>query len=164
MRVNQGRALFSLLCLGMVVLAGCIARPAITPTEKDWSHDTQGLPFVIGYAKGMEKARSEGKPAMVFVTATWCKWCRRLAEESFNDPKVRQMLSKCVCVIVDADEEGDVKSQLGAEGVPYIVFLSPDGEFLGECLGYKPVSQFEPIVKEALAAARGETASSPDRS
>lgn len=154
MRVPQGWMLFFLLCLAVVILGGCSAPPAVAPTEKDWSHHTQGLPFVIGYAKGLQKARSEGKPAMVFVTTTWCGWCKKLAEESFNDPKVRGMLANFVCVIVDGDEESEVQSQLGAEGYPYIVFLSPSGQKVGECLGYKPVSEFEPIVEQALDAAR----------
>ncbi len=66
------------------------------------------------------------------------------------------MLESFVCVIVDGDTEKQAKAQLGAtRGYPYVVFVSYRGEKLGECLGYKPVSGFKPIVQEALGRARG---------
>ena len=117
---------------------------------------SQGLPFVIGYQQGLQQARTEGKPAMMFVTTTWCGWCKKLAQDNFNDPEVKDLLSNFVCVIVDGDTESAAKSELGAtQGYPHIVFLSTKGEKIGECLGYRPLAEFKPIVQQALAAARG---------
>src|SRR5262245_5892139 len=116
----------------------------------DWSEHTQGLPFVIGYDAGMKAAAEQKKPAMMFVTATWCGWCKKLAEENFNDPEERELLSKFVCVIVDGDSEPGAAQKLGADGYPHIVFLSSSGEKLGENSGYAPVAEFKPLVKQAL--------------
>lgn len=115
-----------------------------------WNEHTQGLTFVVGYNQGLEKARAENKPAMLFVTATWCGWCKKLANESFNDPEVRQLLDKFVLVIVDLDTEEEVANKLGVQGVPYIVFESPEGKKLSVTEGYKPIPEFKADVQHAL--------------
>jgi thiol:disulfide interchange protein len=127
-----------------VEVGGAVADPAA------WNEHTQGLTFVIGYNQGLEKAKAENKPAMLFVTATWCGWCKKLANESFNDPEVRQLLDKFVLVIVDLDSEGEVAEKLGVQGVPYIVFESPEGKKLSVTEGYKPVPEFKADVEHAL--------------
>lgn len=121
----------------------------------DWNEHTQGLTFVVGYEAGMAKAKAENKPAMLFVTATWCGWCKKLANESFNDPEVRQLLDKFVLVIVDLDTEQKIAEQLGVQGVPFIVFESPEGRKLAVNEGYVPVPEFKAAVEHALAQAQG---------
>ena len=128
------------------LLAGC--------GSQEWDEHTQGLPFVVGYEKGLELAQSEGKPAMMFVTTTWCGWCKKLASESFNDPEVQELLKRLVCVIVDGDTEKDAQATLGADqGYPHVIFLSANGKKIGECVGYVPVDEFKQIVEQALAQA-----------
>lgn len=39
--------------------------------EKDWRDHMGDLPFVVGYAKGMEQVEFTGRPPMYFFTATW---------------------------------------------------------------------------------------------
>ena len=132
-----------------------IVQSGMQPVPKQWREHTQGLPFVIGYQKGLELAQAQGKPAMMFVTTTWCGWCKRLSQESLNDAEVRDLLENFVCVIVDGDTEQEAKSQLGVSAsYPDIVFVSPQGERLSECSGYKPVNEFKPIVQAALQRVR----------
>jgi len=115
-----------------------------------WNEHTQGLTFVVGYDAGLAKAKAEDKPVMLFVTATWCGWCKKLANESFNDPEIRQLLDKFVLVIVDLDTEGEVAEKLGVQGVPYIVFESPTGQKLSVTEGYKPAPEFKADIEHAL--------------
>jgi thioredoxin-related protein len=117
----------------------------------DWNSHTQGLPFVFGYEEGMAKAKSEGKPAMLFVTTTWCGWCKKLANESFRDPEIRDLLIKnFVCVLVDGDTEVSAKQKLGVRGYPHVVFVSANGVRLQECIGYVPSEKFLSLVRSAL--------------
>jgi thioredoxin-related protein len=160
---NTASAYLGLIGLMAVVWAGCdsdsgtreSARPAAENHAK-WNDHTQGLPFVFGYERGLGAARSQHKPAMMFVTTTWCGWCTRLAEENFNHPDVRPLLGNVVCVIVDGDTEKKAARKLGARGYPHIVFVSESGEPLAECSGYAPADRFRPIVEEALAKAGGK--------
>ncbi len=136
-----------------LLLAGCDQMQS--PGGGKWNEHTQGVSFVVGYERGLEEMRTAGKPAMMFVTTTWCSWCKKLAADNFNDPAVRKLLDNFVCVIVDGDEEDEAKRLLGVEGYPHIILLAPTGRPVGECLGYKPVSEFKPILEKALAKSRG---------
>jgi thioredoxin-related protein len=141
-----------LLSIGL--LAGC-GGSASGP--KDWDDHTQGLPFEVGYNQGMKAAAAQHKPAMMFVTTTWCGWCKKLADENFNDAEVKELLTHFVCVIVDGDEETTAAQKLGADGYPHIVFLSAKGEKLGEFSGYGTIAEFKPVVQKALAKANAKS-------
>ena len=105
--------------LTLVACLGILGCESSTPTPSGqanfpdkWAEHTQGLPFVVGYDQGREAAAAQGKPAMMFVTTTWCGYCKMLAKESFNDPEIRGLLANFVCVIVDGDTESDAMRQL----------------------------------------------------
>ncbi|MGO8751866.1 MAG: thioredoxin family protein [Thermoguttaceae bacterium] len=139
----------------LVVCLGILGCESSTPPADKWADHTQGLPFVVGYDQGRAAAAAQGKPAMMFITTTWCGWCKKLANESFNNPEIRDLLANFVCVIVDGDTESDAMRQLGAGGsFPQIVFVSPHGKILGGCLGYVPSEKFKSITEEALRQAR----------
>lgn len=142
------------LLLSIGLLAGC-GGSATGP--KDWDDHTQGLPFEVGYDQGMKAAAAQDKPAMLFVTTTWCGWCKKLADENFNDAEVKELLAHFVCVIVDGDVETAAAQKLGANGYPHIVFLSTKGETLGEFSGYGTVAEFKPVVEKALQKARDKS-------
>jgi thioredoxin-related protein len=148
-------ALILLSILALVVCLGVPGCKSSTPTPDKWAEHTQGLPFIVGYDEGRAAAAAQGKPAMMFITTTWCGWCKKLANESFNDPEIRNLLANFVCVIVDGDTESDAMRKLGAGGgFPQIVFVSPGGEILGGCLGYVPAEKFKSVTEEALRQSR----------
>ncbi len=146
------RTMATLLILVGGVLVGCGTRG-----PKNWDEHTQGLPFVVGYDKGMNAAAAENKPAMMFVTTTWCGWCKKLAEENFNDAEVKELLTNFVCVIVDGDEEKAAGQKLSANGYPHIVFVSAKGDKLAENSGYAPVAEFKAVVQKALDKSRDKS-------
>lgn len=155
---GPGILLAVVFCSGVMFLGGCGSdfgpsqdAAQVDSAPKNWDDHTQGLVFTVGYEKGLEKAKSEDKPAMMFVTTTWCGYCTKLAEENFNDPEVRELLKNFVCVIVDGDVEKDAKQTLNStKGYPHVIFLLQDGKKAGECLGYRPVKDFKTIVQSAL--------------
>ena len=128
--------------------------PTLDPAlEEKWAEHTQGLPFVVGYRRGVNLAEEQGKPVMLFVTTTWCGWCKKLSKESFNEQEIKELLKNFVCVIVDGDTEKSALTELGAtEGYPHVIFVSQEGEKIGECLGYRPATEFKAIVEQALSA------------
>lgn len=150
MDIRMSRTLAVVFLVGTSLLAGC----GSSGGPKNWADHTQGLPFIVGYEAGMKAAEEQKKPAMMFVTTTWCGWCKKLAAENFNDPEVKELLSNFVCVIVDGDEEKSAASKLGSKGYPHLVFLSAEGEKLGQQSGYAPVAVFKPLVQEALEKSR----------
>ena len=39
-------------------------------------------------------ARSEGKPVLLALTATWCHWCHVMDQTSYSDVRVIEMVNK----------------------------------------------------------------------
>ena len=85
--------------------------------------------------EAFERARREGKPVFLSSGAQWCHWCHVMAEESFEDEVVAQLLNdNFICIKLDRDERPDVDRRyqhaVGAMGFgggwPLSVFLTPD--------------------------------------
>lgn len=87
--------------------------------------------------EAFRKARQEDKPIFLSIGYSACHWCHVMAHESFEDPKVAQILNEhFVSVKVDREERPDVDrvymnavfAMTGHGGWPLSVFLTPDGE------------------------------------
>ena len=123
--------------------------------EKDWSHHMGKLAFTVGYAKGMEKAKADKKPAMLFITTTWCGWCKKLAEDTFSNEEVVKALGAFTPVLVDGDVEKDICKKFAAKGFPALRFVDAEGNVLGKMNGYAPPEKFMTALKPILAKAGG---------
>jgi len=121
------------------------------------------IQFVEGYARGSEIARREGRPMLVFFTATWCDYCHQMAKEAFSEDQVVRLSGRFLCVLVDADKEPNVCSNFGVRGYPTIQFLSPGGLPLNRITGKRPGHQLVVEMQAALQAVarRPERADSP---
>lgn len=138
------------LTLSAILLlnSGCDSSEA----QSRWTTHTQGLPFTVGYSEGLAEVRATGKPAMFFVTATWCGWCKKLAKDTFTDSEVKKLLDRFVLVLVDGDTETAAARSLGAHGYPHVVFQAATGETLEIVRGYVAADRFKRIVQRALNA------------
>lgn len=171
---NRIALLAGLCCVLSVIVAGCELEPSQPtgpalpetasgsvgtaprhtveePIPAKWREHTQGLPFVIGYERGLEEVRARHKPAMLFITTTWCGPCRNFANDNLTDPEIRELLGNFVCVLVDGDTERRARQEMGTRGYPHIVFLSDRGEKLAEFHAYRSPQQFKAIAEAVLA-------------
>jgi len=150
-----------------VLLAGCEIGTEAPPQGAAGGNPTAGAPagahstvdqriargnlhFVEGYRPGYERALREGKPMLVFFTAGWCNFCHQMAEEAFKNPQVVGLSERFVCILVDADSEGDVCKQFRVQGYPTIQFLSPRGVPLNRIKGKQPGGQLMIAMQAAL--------------
>ncbi|MBF8962058.1 thioredoxin domain-containing protein [Pontibacter sp. FD36] len=83
------------------------------------------------------KAKQEDKPLLVSIGYAACHWCHVMEHQSFEDPKIAEVMNKhFVCIKVDREERPDVDAvhmdALQAMGLrggwPLNVFLNPDGK------------------------------------
>jgi uncharacterized protein len=81
------------------------------------------------------KARAENKPIFLSIGYSTCHWCHVMERESFENPRIAQILNRhYVSVKVDREERPDVdrvymafvQSTTGSGGWPMSVFLTPD--------------------------------------
>jgi uncharacterized protein len=85
--------------------------------------------------EAFERAKMEEKPVFLSSGAQWCHWCHVMAEESFEDQTVAELLNEhFISIKLDRDERPDVdrryQQAVAAMGFgggwPLSVFLTPD--------------------------------------
>jgi uncharacterized protein YyaL (SSP411 family) len=81
------------------------------------------------------RAKNENKPIFLSIGYSTCHWCHVMAQESFSDPAIAQLLNeKFICIKVDREERPDldrvyltfVQAFTGGGGWPMSVWLTPD--------------------------------------
>lgn len=94
-----------------------------------------GLGWSYQYEASQTRAAEEDKIMMVDFTADWCAACHELEAEVFHHERVRgRLLNEIVLVKVDFDARTEINERLSKRfevtGLPTVVFVSPEGEFL----------------------------------
>jgi thiol:disulfide interchange protein DsbD len=125
------------------------------------------LPYNIqGYfelEQGLECAREQNKPALVYFTGHSCSNCKKMQAEVWSDPAVQKRLREdyvLIALYIDdrkklpedewmkSEYDGKVKKTIGKKNAaiqieqfnvntqPYYHVLSPEGEKVGKPMGY----------------------------
>ncbi len=113
-----------------LVLQICTAA-AVPAAEKqvEWSTDIEG---------SLRRAASSGKPALLHFTASWCSYCRRMEQNTYSDSRViARINSQFVPVKVDADRNRSLLKELGVQGLPAILVVSPELRPLKRIKGFQ---------------------------
>lgn len=111
-----------------------------TPTKKELNW--------LSYSEGVEKAKKEKMPTLVFFNADWCYWCRKMIREFNKDKRIMNYLDKNFSLIlVDVDEERNLVIKYKVVGVPTLWFLKPDGEKISPLNEYPGEDNFLDILK-----------------
>jgi uncharacterized protein YyaL (SSP411 family) len=86
--------------------------------------------------QALAKARADDKPVFLSIGYSACHWCHVMADESFENPQVAEILNEhFVSIKVDREERPDVdqvymaavQALTGGGGWPLSVFLTPGG-------------------------------------
>lgn len=85
--------------------------------------------------EAFEKSAREDRPIFLSIGYSTCHWCHVMAQESFEDREVAQILNReYICIKVDREERPDVDSVYmsvcqavtGAGGWPLTVIMTPE--------------------------------------
>ncbi|HVR03171.1 MAG TPA: cytochrome c biogenesis protein CcdA [Polyangia bacterium] len=93
-------------------------------------------------------ARAAGRPLLVDFMASWCLPCKELELKVFSRPDVAEALQRFTLLRVDLTHEDDdpalplVKKKYGAETLPAIRLVGPDGALLGKTDEYMEPEAF----------------------
>jgi thioredoxin-related protein len=115
-----------------------------------------GYPF-IDHDVGMQRARQEAKPILLYFGRYGCACCDHVNRKTFSDPGLKQLFSdNYVLIYVDAEggkrirlpsgerlTEGELGARLGAFATPLFVFMAPEGGVVAKIPGFKTVDDFK---------------------
>ena len=94
-------------------------------------HGTGAIPWRDWGMEAFEAARTEEKPVLLTLGATWCHWCHVMDETAYADPRVVELVnSRFIPVRVDVDQRPDIALRYNQGTYPSVAFLTASGEFL----------------------------------
>lgn len=133
--------------------AASLSQPA-APTGLQWQTDVQ---------RALWQARQQRKPLLVVFGAPWCRFCKKLEQETLAHPPLADYLNRqYVPLHVDVDQQPELAKQLGVKSLPATVLLGPDVRYWGTVGGFaEPDAYYQKLVavhREALRQEASPTA------
>jgi thiol:disulfide interchange protein len=101
----------------------------------------------------LDEAKERNTLVMVDFWAEWWGPCKRLINETFPDPKVKERLDQLVVLKLDVDNEGaELARHFNVRGIPLILFFNPEGEIVHRVSGFLEPEPFIEEIKKAVGS------------
>ena len=98
------------------------------------------------------RARAEGRPILLSISASWCHGCAVMDTATYADARVAALIGeRLVPVRANADRRPDVNDRYNLDGWPTTVLLTPSGEMLTGTT-YLPADGLLAMLDEVTAA------------
>jgi thioredoxin len=149
------------LAILIVAISGC-PKPgpkAETPTAQTETapqaptETGQAITWLTDLDKAMAEAKQQNKPMIVDFWATWCGPCKMMEETTWPDPKVAAAAKNFIMVKQDVDKNPGPAGKYEVEGVPTLVFFSPDGKETHRQVGAVSAAELTELMKVPEAPA-----------
>lgn len=99
-----------------------------------------------------ERARAEGKPVLLGISAVWCHWCHVMDRSTYADPEVARVVNEgFVPIRVDNDLRPDINRRFNQGGWPTTAFLTPDGDLIAGAT-YLTAEQMRRVLDQVAQA------------
>jgi thiol-disulfide isomerase/thioredoxin len=117
------------------------------------AHSVALPPITLGddYEAALARAEAEGKPLLLFFTAPWCEYSRRLEAEVLNQADAQAAASRFVCVRIDVARR-DLHEQYRVKVFPTIIPATSRGTASQRLTGAQTVESFVTGLTTALTA------------
>ena len=94
-------------------------------------HGTNAISWREWNETAFDAARTEGKPVLLTLGATWCHWCHVMDQEAYSDHRVIRLVNDhFIPVRVDVDQRPDISLRFNQGTYPSVIFLTGEGQFL----------------------------------
>ena len=136
----------ALILIPVALLAGCGGGEVETGKSNTW----------MSFENGMELARTLDRPVVIDFYTSWCRWCRVMERETFNNETVASYLNEHFISIRLNAEQTTGRLEYGGRtytpaglarafkvrGYPSIAYLDGKGELVFVDAGFKKPDQF----------------------
>jgi uncharacterized protein YyaL (SSP411 family) len=102
-----------------------------------------------------DRARVEGKPVLLSISASWCHWCHEMDRTTYGDGRVAGLIGRSfVPIRVDADRRPDISERYQLGGLPTTAFLTADGDVIAGG-NYIPPDRMGGVLEQVARAVVG---------
>ncbi len=106
-----------------------------------------------------KQRRETGRPLIVYFTADYCGYCRKMERETWSDPGVaRRIKNEFVALKLNAEQNEDLVARLGIEGLPATIIFNSEGQRVQTISGYSRPAAVNELL-DSVSASR--TSSEP---
>jgi thioredoxin:protein disulfide reductase len=146
-RVRKGAGV-ALATAGLFAVTNYVLTPK-GPVELRWLH---------GEAEALAEAHAANRPLLVDFMASWCLPCKEFELKVFSDPEVASEMQAFTLLKVDLTREDDdpalgvIKKKYGADTLPAIRLVAPDGRVRGRTDELMSASAFHQLLIAARAS------------
>jgi thiol-disulfide isomerase/thioredoxin len=114
----------------------------------------QGIEFFHGpWSEALEKAKTEDRLIFVDAFASWCGPCKRMAAETFTNPKVGDFFnSNFICLKLDMEkpENSEFAGKYPVSAYPTVMFIDATGKIILKDVGYREADPLLDMAQKAL--------------
>jgi len=126
------------------------------------AEELKGIKWEQAPRRAAESSKETSRPVMLYVTADYCGYCRKLEKETWADSTVAKLVNeRFIPLKVDGTREQRLVKTLEIDGFPAVIILSPEGEVLGRVDGYVGSKDMLARLKKSLPTEISGRASLP---
>ena len=144
---------FTSLAPVFICLVGFFVSSLISPAVAYYDQDSQ-VNFIEYTNNVVARNKQENKPYFLLFAAEWCYWCAQFENRTLIRKDVTDFLNQnFVNVFIDTDIHNSAYVKYRATGLPYSVFLNPDGTLYYQYAGTLYADDFLDVIKEVRTEA-----------
>ena len=110
-------------CAGLSGCGSVVPAQIVLQTEKP----EEPISFLHDHKGGLEIARQERKPMLVFFSVPNNVGSQRMLETTFRDDEIKRLAERFVCIHVDGSQESDLCESLEVSSFPTILLANTSG-------------------------------------
>ena len=138
----------AIACLGV---SGCggggLAQPPQPVEEK-----IVPIIFLSDHTAGMELARQERKPTLLFFAIPDNLGTQRMMETTFADDEIKRLTERLVCIFIDGSQETALRESLNITNFPTIILSNANGMEVRRLVGRQTPDQLAVQIHVLLQA------------
>jgi thiol-disulfide isomerase/thioredoxin len=98
-------------------------------------------------ARAKEISASSGKLMVLDFWADWCKPCKNMERELWNNPEMKTLSSNFIGVKIDVDFNKSIAMNYSAQAIPKVVVALPSGEAIWENVGFSSADIYLKVLR-----------------
>ena len=142
-----------ILVLTAVLLNPAVALTADKTATAGGSQDRTGVDWQSDLKAAALESKRTGKPILMQVTATWCRYCHKMLGETFPDGQLAAKINEYfVPVVLDADEHEEIVAAIDITAFPSTIIISPKLDVIGQIRGFHTARSLENQLSQYCTA------------